>query len=56
MKLVVTSAAGFQPGDVPRTLVETDALTENIGSRPSSSIGLRRRRFVLWHREFFNVR
>jgi UDP-glucuronate 4-epimerase len=45
----------MQPGDVPGTWADVDALDEAVGYRPTTSIEVGVRRFVEWYREFYNV-
>jgi UDP-glucuronate 4-epimerase len=44
----------LQPGDVPRTFADVDALVNDVGFRPSVSIEEGIRRFVAWYRDFYN--
>lgn len=43
----------IQPGDVPATFADIDALTEDIGFKPSTSIEDGVRQFVDWYREYY---
>lgn len=43
----------IQPGDVPATFADIDALTEDIGFKPSTSIEDGVRQFVEWYREYY---
>ncbi len=43
----------LQPGDVPRTFANIDALVEDIGFRPQTPIEEGIRRFVDWYRDFY---
>lgn len=43
----------LQPGDVPRTFANIDALVEDIGFRPRTPIEEGIRRFVDWYRDFY---
>jgi UDP-glucuronate 4-epimerase len=45
----------LQPGDVPRTYADVDALVADIGFRPRTPIEEGIRRFVDWYREFYRV-
>lgn len=45
----------MQPGDVPRTFADVDALAEDVGYRPSTPIETGIERFVDWYREFYGV-
>jgi UDP-glucuronate 4-epimerase len=44
-----------QPGDVPRTFADVDALVADIGFQPRTPIEEGIRRFVEWYREFYRV-
>lgn len=45
----------MQPGDVPATFADVDALQEAVGFRPSTPIETGVRRFVDWYRDYHNV-
>ncbi len=45
----------MQPGDVPATAADIDALAEDIGYRPYTPIEVGIPRFVDWYREFYGV-
>ena len=45
----------MQPGDVPATAADIDALVDVVGFRPSTSIEDGIRNFVEWYREFYGV-
>ena len=45
----------IQPGDVPATYADVDALIEDIGFKPETSIEEGVKRFVQWYREFYAV-
>ena len=45
----------IQPGDVPATYADVEALTEDIGFKPATPIETGVRRFVEWYREFYKV-
>jgi UDP-glucuronate 4-epimerase len=45
----------LQPGDVPETFADVDALVEDIGFQPKTPIEEGVRRFVDWYREFYRV-
>ena len=45
----------LQPGDVPDTYADVDALVEDIGYKPDTSIEEGVRKFVDWYREFYGV-
>ena len=43
----------MQPGDVPATYADVDALVEDVGFKPATSIEDGIRRFVEWYREYY---
>ena len=45
----------MQPGDVPATYADVNALAEDVGFKPSTSIEDGVARFVEWYREFYEV-
>jgi UDP-glucuronate 4-epimerase len=45
----------LQPGDVPKTYADVDALTAAVGFKPSTSIEDGLGRFVAWYREYYGV-
>ncbi len=45
----------IQPGDVPATYADVDALTRAVGFKPSTSIEEGVKRFVTWYRSFYRV-
>jgi len=45
----------IQPGDVPATWADVDALREAVGFAPSTSVEEGVRRFVAWYREYYAV-
>lgn len=45
----------MQPGDVPATFADIDALEAAVGFRPSTSIETGVQRFVDWYREYYRV-
>jgi UDP-glucuronate 4-epimerase len=45
----------MQPGDVPATYADIDALEAAVGFRPATSIEEGVRRFVQWYREYYKV-
>jgi UDP-glucuronate 4-epimerase len=45
----------LQPGDVPDTYADVDALVRDTGYSPSTPIEVGVRRFVDWYREFYRV-
>ncbi len=45
----------MQPGDVPATYADIEALEAAVGFRPATSIETGVERFILWYREYFGV-
>ncbi len=45
----------MQPGDVPRTYADIEALAADVGFRPRTSIEEGVRRFVAWYRDYYGV-
>lgn len=45
----------LQPGDVPTTFADVDALQDAVGFRPSTPIETGVQRFVNWYRDYHNV-
>ncbi|MCP4888670.1 MAG: NAD-dependent epimerase [Planctomycetaceae bacterium] len=45
----------MQPGDVPATYADIDALEASVGFRPSTSIETGVSRFIEWYREYYQV-
>ena len=45
----------MQPGDVPATFADIDALVNDVGFRPSTSIETGVARFVEWYRSYYSV-
>jgi len=45
----------IQPGDVPETYADVDALIEDVGFKPETSIEDGVSRFVEWYHEYFSV-
>ena len=45
----------LQPGDVPDTYADIDALTDAVGFRPDTPLVEGVQRFVAWYRDFYNV-
>ncbi len=45
----------LQPGDVPATYADVDALTEATGYAPSTPIEVGVERFVRWYRDYYRV-
>jgi UDP-glucuronate 4-epimerase len=45
----------LQPGDVPDTYADVEALVQDVGYRPATPVEEGVRRFVEWYREYYNV-
>jgi UDP-glucuronate 4-epimerase len=45
----------LQPGDVPDTYADVDALVNDLGYRPNTSIEVGVRRFVDWYKDYYQV-
>ena len=45
----------MQPGDVPDTFADVQALTDDVGYKPSTPVEEGVRRFVEWYRSYYNV-
>jgi UDP-glucuronate 4-epimerase len=45
----------MQPGDVPATYADVDALVQDAGFKPATPIEVGVKRFVEWYREFYGV-
>lgn len=45
----------LQPGDVPDTFADVEALVEAVGYRPATSVEVGVRRFVAWYRDYYAV-
>ena len=45
----------LQPGDVPKTYADVDALADAVGFRPATPIEVGVQRFVAWYREHYGV-
>jgi UDP-glucuronate 4-epimerase len=52
-KKAVKNLLPMQPGDVPVTFADVDALTRDVGFRPSTPIEVGVERFVAWFREYY---
>jgi UDP-glucuronate 4-epimerase len=44
----------IQPGDVPATYADIDALAHDVGFKPSTPIEVGVKRFVEWYRRFYS--
>ena len=45
----------LQPGDVPDTYAEVDALVEDIGYRPGTPLEEGIEKFVSWYKEYYKI-
>ncbi|PCH52476.1 MAG: capsular biosynthesis protein CpsI [Cellvibrionales bacterium] len=45
----------LQPGDVPDTFANVDALVEDLGYKPSTKVGDGIKRFVDWYKDYYQV-
>lgn len=45
----------IQPGDVPATFADVEALVQDVGFKPATSIEDGVERFVRWYRHYYNV-
>jgi UDP-glucuronate 4-epimerase len=45
----------LQPGDMPRTFADVDALALDVGFRPATPIDVGVRRFVDWYKNYYKV-
>ena len=45
----------LQPGDVPDTYADVDALAEDMEYRPSTNIKQGIEKFVNWYREYYKI-
>jgi len=45
----------MQPGDVPATFADVDALIQDVGFKPATPIETGVKKFVEWYREFYKV-
>jgi len=46
----------LQPGDVPRTFADIDALVADVGFKPATPIEEGIERFVAWYRDYYGIR
>jgi len=45
----------MQPGDVPATYADVDALVADVGFKPATPLEVGVKRFVEWYRGFYGV-
>lgn len=55
-KKAIKNFMPIQPGDVPETYADIDALEKEIGFRPSTSIEEGIGKFVEWYRDYYRVK
>ena len=53
-KKAVTKLAPLQPGDVVTTYADVDALAQEIGYRPATTIEQGVAKFIEWYRDYYN--
>src|SRR5262249_55331393 len=54
-KTAVKKMLPMQPGDIPATCADVDALSHDVGFAPHTPIETGVRKFVDWYREFYKV-
>ncbi|MFU0507854.1 NAD-dependent epimerase [Pseudaminobacter sp. NGMCC 1.201702] len=54
-KAAIKNMLPLQPGDVPRTYADVDALVTDVGFQPRTPIEVGIRRFVDWYKDFYKV-
>jgi len=54
-KTAVKKLLPMQPGDVPATFADVDALVRDVGFAPSTPIDVGVQRFVAWFRDYYNA-
>jgi len=54
-KVAVKNLLPLQPGDVPATFADVDALVEDVNYKPSTSIEKGIEKFVSWYKEYYKV-
>ncbi|TNE48889.1 MAG: NAD-dependent epimerase [Deltaproteobacteria bacterium] len=54
-KVAEKNMMDMQPGDVPSTFADVQALEDAVGYKPSTSIEDGIRRFIEWYREYYKV-
>lgn len=54
-KKAVRNLLPMQPGDVPATFADVDALTRDVGFQPSTPIEVGVERFVAWCRDYYRL-
>ncbi len=54
-KTAVKNLLPMQPGDVPDTYADVEALVADVGYKPGTSIETGIARFVEWYRDYYRV-
>jgi UDP-glucuronate 4-epimerase len=54
-KTTIKNLMPMQPGDVPRTYADVDALIQDVDFQPHTSIEVGVQRFVEWYRSYYQV-
>lgn len=54
-KTAVKNMLPMQPGDVPATYADVDALIADVGYRPETPVEQGIARFIAWYREYYKV-
>jgi UDP-glucuronate 4-epimerase len=54
-KKAIKNMMPLQPGDVPATYADVDALARDVGFRPATTIENGVNRFVAWYRQYYKV-
>ena len=52
-KAAIKNFLPLQPGDVPETYADVDALSEDVGYRPATPIATGVEAFVTWYKAFY---
>ena len=55
-KKAIKNMLPLQPGDVPRTYADVDALVADVGFQPRTQIEVGIQRFVDWYKDYYKVR
>jgi UDP-glucuronate 4-epimerase len=54
-KTIEKNMLPIQPGDVPATFADVDALVKNLGYKPETDIQTGIDNFIDWYMEFFQI-
>ena len=54
-KKAIKNLLPMQPGDVPDTYADVDALIADVGYKPSTSIEIGIEKFIRWYRDYYKV-